>query len=104
VPDHQHAPVGGDGGDHLECLGGVEAATQRLVHGQQGALLRVPALGSQLRGLTGAHLGAEQDRVKDALHACQGDARRARLLAPTLGQTTLGVRAGAVWLRLRVTK
>jgi hypothetical protein len=67
------------------------------------ALLLTPVSSGQLRGLACAHLGAEKDGIKAHLQTPQRNPSRTRLAFPSRGQTTLGIRANAVRLRLGVT-
>jgi hypothetical protein len=103
VADQQQMPVGGQAGQLGESLASVKASGQRRVHRQPLALLFAPLRGGQLRGLSCACLGAEQDGLEARLQPCQRDPGHARLAFTAIGQTALSVRTRAVRLCVSVT-
>jgi hypothetical protein len=102
VSHEQHTGGRRRAAHRVERLRRVESTRQRLMQGQALALGLAPPLRRQLGRLPGAHSWAVEHQVEGGTHACQRGPRRARLLAPTLGQAALGVRAGAVRLGLSV--
>jgi hypothetical protein len=104
VADEQQTPIGRQAGQLGERLASVEVTGQRRMRRRQIALLHTPALGGQLRGLTRACLGTEQDDVKTHLQAFQRDPRRASLAFTALGQPAFCVRARAVGLGVSMTQ
>ena len=104
MTDHQQAPVGRDRAQRIQRLGGIEAAPERRVDGQQRSLLLAPSRRRQLSCLPRTHTRAEQHRVEVSTQPLDREAGGMRLLTPPLGQAALGVRACAMRLGLRVTK
>jgi hypothetical protein len=104
VADEQQTSIGRQTGQLGKRLASVEATRQRRVRPRQIALLHAPALGGQLRGLTRAYLGTEQDDVEAHLQALQRDPRCASLTFPALGQAAFCVRACAMGLGVSVTQ
>jgi hypothetical protein len=103
VADEQQTPIGLQTGQLGEGLVRVKAAGQRRVDRQSPTLLLTPVLSGQLRGLTRACPGAEQDGVKARLQPCQRDPGRMRLAFTTRREAAGGVGAGTVGLGVSVT-
>jgi hypothetical protein len=103
VADEQQASIGPQTRALGEGSSSVKAPGERRMDQQPLAPLLTPVSSGQLRGLACAHLGAEQDGVKAHLQTPKRDPNGVRLAFPARGQTTLGIRANAVRLRLGVT-
>ncbi len=100
----QQASVGAETGQRLERLGRIEAARQRRVRRQAGALLLGPSLGGKLGCLSGANLGTEQGRLEARLQAGERHSRDPRLCLSPRRQPARRVLTGAVRLGIRMTK
>jgi len=100
VTHDEQPPIGADVRQRLERIGAVESRSERGVLMQQAALVLPPRLGSQLGGLAGTRLRAEQDRLEGRLQARQRDAGGACLLLAARRQAPCGVRARSVRLGL----
>ncbi len=104
MADEQDAPVGSGPGERVERLTGLEAAGERRVDRHQLALLVVPRLDRELRGLRGADLRAVEDRVEARPHAGDRHTGRARLLLAPLGQAAGRILPASMRLGLCVSE
>jgi hypothetical protein len=106
VSDQQQTGIGAGAGQGVKRLRGIEATGQRSVSLQYGLLsppLLPPSLSREPRGLLSAHLRADQDRVEAHFGTPQGGPGKPRLAFTARCQHALGIGAGTVRLRIRVT-